>query len=37
MWGHGLARAGVGQGQVAGPWKCGNEPSGSVKCQEFLD
>ena len=23
--------------QVAGAWECGNEPSGSVKCGEFLD
>jgi hypothetical protein len=25
------------QGQVAGPCECGNEPSGSIKCGEFLD
>jgi hypothetical protein len=25
------------KGQVAGPCECGNEPSGSVKCREFLD
>ena len=24
-------------GQVAGTFECGNEPSGSVKCGEFLD
>ena len=24
-------------GQVAGSYKCGNSPSGSVKCREFLD
>ena len=24
-------------GQVAGTCECGNEPSGSVKCGEFLD
>jgi hypothetical protein len=23
--------------QVAGTFKCGNEPSGSIKCGEFLD
>jgi len=34
--GHGLDRAGSGQGQVAGSCECGNEPSGSVKCGEFL-
>jgi hypothetical protein len=26
-----------GQGQVAGTCECGNEPSGSIKCGEFLD
>jgi len=26
-----------GQGQVAGTCNCGNEPSGSIKCGEFLD
>jgi hypothetical protein len=25
------------QGQVAGTCECGNEPSGSIKCGEFLD
>ena len=25
------------RGQVAGTCDCGNEPSGSVKCGEFLD
>jgi len=25
------------QGQVAGTCECGNEPSGSLKCEEFLD
>jgi len=24
-------------GQVAGACECGNEPSGSTKCREFLD
>jgi len=23
--------------QVAGTYECGNEPSGSIKCIEFLD
>jgi hypothetical protein len=27
----------LAQGQVAGTCECGNEPSGSVKCEEFLD
>ena len=34
---YGLARAGSGQGQVAGTCECGNEPSGSIKCGKFLD
>ena len=25
------------RGQVAGTCECGNEPSGSIKCREFLD
>jgi len=25
------------EGQVAGTCECGNEPSGSIKCGEFLD
>ena len=25
------------QGQVAGACECGNEPSGSIKCGEFLE
>ena len=29
--------AGPGQRQVADACECGNEPSGSVKCGEFLD
>jgi len=37
MLGYGLDRAGSGQGQVAGACECGNEPSGSIKCEEFLD
>jgi len=36
-WGHGLERAGLRYGQVAGTCERGNEPSGSVKCGEFLD
>jgi len=35
--GYGLDRAGAGCGHVAGTFKCGNEPSGSIKCREFLD
>ena len=34
---HVLDRAGPGHGQVAGTCECSNEPSGSVKCWEFLD
>ena len=37
MLGYGLDRAGSGQGQVAGTCEFGNEPSGSIKCGEFLD
>ena len=33
----GLDWAGPGQRQVADDCECGNEPSGSVKCGEFLD
>jgi len=25
------------QGQVAGAYECGNEPSGSIKSREFLE
>ena len=35
--GCGLDWAGPGQGQVADACECGNEPSGSIKCGEFLD
>ena len=35
--GYGLDRAGSGYGQGAGTCECGNEPSGSIKCGEFLD
>jgi hypothetical protein len=34
---HGLERSGSGWGQVAGSCECGNEPSGSITCEEFLD
>jgi hypothetical protein len=27
----------TGQGQAAATSDCGNEPSGSIKCREFLD
>jgi len=27
----------LAQGQVVGTCKCDNEPSGSIKCGEFLD
>ena len=37
MWGYGLDRTGAGQGQVAGTCDCRNEPSGFIKCGEFLD
>ena len=29
--------AGSGRGQMEGTCECGNEPSGSIKCEEFLD
>ena len=37
MWVYGLDWAGPGYGQEADGCECGNEPSGSVKCGEFLD
>ena len=37
MWVYGLDWAGPGYRQVADACECGNEPSGSVKCREFLD
>ena len=37
MWVYGLDWAGPGYRQVADACECGNEPSGSVKCGEFLD
>ena len=36
MWGCGLDQAGTGRGQVAGTCECGNGPSGSIKCGEFM-
>jgi hypothetical protein len=35
--GYGLDWAGSVQRQVAGTCECSNEPSGSIKCGEFLD
>ena len=37
MWGYGLVLAGSGYEQVSGTCECGDEPSGSIKCGEFLD
>ena len=37
MWVYGLDWGGPGQRRVADACECGNEPSGSVKCGEFLD
>ena len=34
---HGLDRSDSGYGQVAGCCECGNEPSVSLKCEEFLE
>ena len=36
MWGYGLDLAGSGYGQVPGTFEYGNEPSGSIKCGEFV-
>ena len=36
MWVYGLDWAGPGQRHLADASECGNEPSGSVKCGEFL-
>jgi len=36
MWVYGLDWAGPGYGQVADAFEYGNEPSGSVKGEEFL-
>jgi hypothetical protein len=35
--GYGLDRGGSGLGWVVGSCDCGNEPSDSIKCGEFLD
>jgi len=35
--GHGPELSGSVTGKVAGSCKCGNEPSNSIKCGEFLD
>jgi hypothetical protein len=37
MWVYGLDRAGLGWGQVGDICECGNELSGSIKCEEFLN
>ena len=37
MWFYGVDRAGSGQGQVMATFECGNELSGSIKCEEFID
>ena len=36
-WRHRLDRSCLGEGQVPGCCKCGDEPLGSIKCEEFLD
>jgi hypothetical protein len=36
-WGHRLDQSGSGQKEVAGSCECGDEPSGSIKCREFLE
>jgi hypothetical protein len=36
MGGHRLDQSGSGQGQVAGCCEYGDEPSGSIKCRNFL-
>jgi hypothetical protein len=35
--GYELDRTGLGYGQVAETYECGNEHSGSIKCGKFLD
>jgi hypothetical protein len=35
--GHGLDQSGSGEGQIASSRECGYEPSGSIKCGEFLE
>ena len=37
MWVCGLDWVGPREGQVADDCECGNEPSVSIKCGEFLD
>jgi hypothetical protein len=37
MRGHGLGRSGSRYRQVVGSCEYGDEPSGSMKCGEFLD
>ena len=37
MWVYGLDWACLGCRRLADACECGNEPSGSVKCGEFLD
>ena len=37
MWKHGLDRSVSVEGQVAVTCECGNEPSGSINCEEFPD
>jgi hypothetical protein len=36
MWGYEFDQAGSGQGRVSGTCECGNEPSGFIKCEDFL-
>ena len=36
-WGHRLDRSGSGSRRVAGSCKCGDKPSGSIKCGEFVE
>jgi hypothetical protein len=36
-WEHGLNLSVSRKGQMAGACEFGNEPSGSIKCGEFLD
>jgi hypothetical protein len=37
VWGHELDRSGSEQVKVACSCKCGNEPSDSIKCGEFIE
>jgi hypothetical protein len=36
-WGMDWIQLAQDKGQVVGTCECGNEPSGSIKCGEFLD